>query len=357
MQFDTATCFKMIIISIMEEIGLKVRQSNFELLRILSMFLILSLHANYTTFGTPNTDSSNISICFRTICETMCIVGVNVFILISGWFGIKPKFKVFLSLLYQVLFFSVIAVIISFYNGGLNSSIIVNNFYIGAPYWFVVSYIGLYILSPLLNSFVEQTNSKTILVVIISFFIYQFLYGWIFELAGFRSGYSLMSFCELYLIARYLKIFRSKITRISCTIDVFIYFLFAFFSAFILCFLTLMESPFLLSVQSKVLSYNSPLVIVSSVFLFMAFAKINFSSRLINYIAGSCFAVYLLHANNYTLPIYSKYAMKLVYDRGGIPSIVLILSYIVFVFILGILIDFVRRNSWELVVKLFTNLK
>ena len=74
----------------------KTRNSNIELLRIIAMLMILGLHVNFLAIGQPNAQeiiSSPIQSFIRLFAEYACIVGVNVFVLISGWFGIhyKPK--------------------------------------------------------------------------------------------------------------------------------------------------------------------------------------------------------------------------------------------------------------------------
>lgn len=62
------------------------------------------VHADYYTFGIPTSadvQSSPIS-GFLSICvENISIICVDVFILISGWFGIHPKFKTILGFIFQ----------------------------------------------------------------------------------------------------------------------------------------------------------------------------------------------------------------------------------------------------------------
>ena len=43
----------------------------------------------------------------KAYAEQLCIICVNVFVLISGWFGIRPCVKGVLSLLFQVYFFPI----------------------------------------------------------------------------------------------------------------------------------------------------------------------------------------------------------------------------------------------------------
>ena len=74
--------------------------------------------------------------------------------------------------------------------------------------WFIKAYMGLYILSPILNAFVNNTEKKTFKNVLISFFVFQTIYSWISDGAVFfENGYSTISFIGLYLLARYTKIY------------------------------------------------------------------------------------------------------------------------------------------------------
>ena len=91
-----------------------VRESNFELLRIVLMLLVLLIH--YTpvriadmTGGIYLTD--NIWQDFVNLeLKSLSIVCVNCFVLISGYWGIKLKLRSFLNLLFQMIYWSAICV-------------------------------------------------------------------------------------------------------------------------------------------------------------------------------------------------------------------------------------------------------
>ena len=70
----------------------QMRDSNIELLRIVSMILVMVVHADYVSFGPPTqTDISNSFLYSfsRSGIEAISAICVNVFVLISGWFGIR----------------------------------------------------------------------------------------------------------------------------------------------------------------------------------------------------------------------------------------------------------------------------
>lgn len=88
-------------------IAVKKRDSNIELLRNISMFLILVIHANFVALPhisyeefVSNTTPSVV----RFFIEAIGIVAVNIFVFISGWFGINTRKKSVLSFIYMVIF-------------------------------------------------------------------------------------------------------------------------------------------------------------------------------------------------------------------------------------------------------------
>ncbi|WP_155809292.1 hypothetical protein [Prevotella corporis] len=67
-----------------------------ELLRIVSMLMVLLLHANFLVFGTPTVADATcqpVATFIRLFFESVSIVGVNLFVFISGWYGIKAKLR------------------------------------------------------------------------------------------------------------------------------------------------------------------------------------------------------------------------------------------------------------------------
>ena len=84
------------------------RQTNIELLRILAMFMVLVVHADFVALGEPSWTSivgNPVVEGGRSLIEIAAKVCVNVFILISGWFGIKPSIRGFLGFTFQCLYF------------------------------------------------------------------------------------------------------------------------------------------------------------------------------------------------------------------------------------------------------------
>lgn len=87
----------------------RVRLSNMELLRVIAMFMILVIHANMVSIPKPSyieLAEQPYSVITRYFFESLGICGVNIFVLISGWFTIKTRAKSFLSFFFQILVLS-----------------------------------------------------------------------------------------------------------------------------------------------------------------------------------------------------------------------------------------------------------
>ena len=84
----------------------KVRQSNIELLRILAIFLVMVGHFNSGMGGgRPHFEGLIDGVVIgRNIVAALASVCVVLFVLISGWFSIKPNLKSIATLWTQILF-------------------------------------------------------------------------------------------------------------------------------------------------------------------------------------------------------------------------------------------------------------
>ena len=86
---------------------LKSRDSNMELLRIVSMLLVLLVHADYLSLGAPTTEdvaTHPTESFMKMLVYSISTVCVNCFVLLSGWYGIRPKLKRLGEFLFQVIF-------------------------------------------------------------------------------------------------------------------------------------------------------------------------------------------------------------------------------------------------------------
>lgn len=318
-----------------------VRNSNFELLRLVAMLLVVLLHTNYFSLGAVESvdfQTAHIIPFLKVFFEQACIICVNVFVLISGWFGIKPTLKGGFSLLYQVFFYHIIIILFALWMGiNVPTWMVVDTFYLGYPYWFVTSYLILYVTSPILNIFIEKATRKMYFTVLMAFFILEFSIAWIGG-TDFNNGYSFTSFIGLYLLARFIRIYPIKITQKRGSFDICLYFL-----------MTLI--PILLFYITKrslnMISYASPFVVLASLFFFLAFSKLKFQSKLINYLACSSFSIYLVHQHPFIKPYFIELMNNMYNYLGGALYIVFVVLFAVIFGLACIMVDKIRIVTWN----------
>ena len=338
------------------------RQSNIESLRILAIFLILVVHADFWALGKPspeeirNLPTASVT---RFFIESVSICAVNVFVMISGWFGIHPKAKSILNFLFQCAFFLFgIYFIKVVATGKINGEGIKGCLLLLHWNWFIKAYLMLYIFSPILNEFVEHTDKRTFKLVLICYFLFQTIYGWCSEGAEwFKDGYSAISFMGLYLLMRYLRKFTPPISRKSSLF---------YATTYLACVLTITILAILQELHivpgwlmlGKMYSYISPLVIMESLALFLLFTKFEFKSKIVNFVAASTFAVFLLHSNpNIGKPYFAPLINYAYRSYDGIICISVIFALLTLIFILAITIDQIRIWLWNRIWSLLENNK
>lgn len=276
--------------------------------------------------------------------ESTSICAVDCFILISGYFGIKWKFKSFYNLVFQIFFYSigiyVVAVLLGVVDWTIKAFLIRFCCLFTQSWGFVVSYIILYFCSPVLNLFAEKSSTKELFMYII---IIVLALNFISISANSAFTYSLV-----YLIGRFLH--KIEFSSISGNFPAMKAYLITTTLIFIFVYLILFK---LLGISDASIvgtrplgsigyDYASPLVILQSVFLFTVFSRLSFRSWIVNYCAKSCFALFLIHMHPSIKDIgYLSYSRSL-YDLPVLSHVGLLLVLIASVFILSIIIDQIR---------------
>ena len=319
----------------------KTRQSNFELLRLICMFMILAAHASGYLNEADLVGGHGV---FRLLVNQFCLVGVDVFVLISGWFGIKASFRGAGKLLFQVLYVTVICLIVSLL-AGLPVSFredVLPSLLLGRSYWFVVSYMILFAISPVLNAFVEKATQETFRTVLLVWFGLEFFYGFLLDAGHFDYGFSTLSFIGLYLLARYVRLYPGRLSSFSAWTDAGIY-----------TGLTLLSALFFwygykwFGMGFHLNHYDSPLAILAALYLLLAFSKINLQSRTVNWLAASAFAIYLIHEQDLVSPYYHQLFHNLGQWLPAPAVVPVAIALLLLVGLACILVDRPREWLWR----------
>lgn len=330
------------------------RQSGIELLRIICMFLVLLVHALYYSLGRPMASEymeNTVGMILRTELEAMCLVCVNVFVMISGWFGITFKLRGLSKFIYQWLFIAFFVVVLlsvcgKFYKLG-EYKLLLGSY---RGYWFVYAYILLYVFSPVLNAFVTNANRREFEMILGAYWAFMFLFGWIQPLDYIQYGLSPILFFGLYLSARYLHIYRPKWTLKSWKHDLIMYLSVTTVSAVLMEMIACFSSSIRLVEKSygMFMSYVNPLTIVASLYLLLTFTKVNFYNKVVNKVAASAFAVYLVQCNFAIFdPIFKEIIVKIYRNYSGLMYPLFTTFFLVGIFVVSVLVDQLRIYSFN----------
>lgn len=200
------------------------RKSNMELLRIISILMIISFHCAFKSgFSFEPGFSVN-----KLIVKTFWMfgeLGVNLFVLISGYFMVNShfKWKKVIRLLLEVQFYHWGKVFIGC-KLGLYAlyewrDILFTFFPITLEnYWFISAYIILYILSPYFNILIQSMDKKTYQKLLFTvLFIYSGIpsvFGFFFNTTETMLYYNrLVWMIIIYFLGAYMQKYGSSITK------------------------------------------------------------------------------------------------------------------------------------------------
>lgn len=332
------------------------RQTNMELLRITAMLLVLTVHADFWTFHQPGPGDFRVDpvpAVTRVVIESVAIICVNLFVLISGWFSIRSTVRGFCNFAFQCLFFLtgiyVFAVMMGW--SQFSAAGLLGRLTLTDSGWFVLAYMGLYVLSPVLNAYVKSASRSQLEELLISFYAFQTIYGWCAPSAAFiMKGYSTFSFIGLYLLARYVRLYvpATNYKAWQCFAVAA-----ATFLANSLWYIgsECLDMPLLAdkALSDKTLFYTNPLVVAGAMAVVMGFSRLRVrQSRLVNWIAASSFAVFLLHIDPPMAQHVYKHVLYMLYrDLSGIPFLLSALGFMFVVFACAVLLDQPRIWIWR----------
>lgn len=324
----------------------KERLSNIELLRIIAMLFVMFGHTHIRISPMMHGEDmllAPIASFFNTMMACVSTAGVGIFIAISGWFGIRFKLSGVARYLYIVLFtlwatygISIACGISEIDFEGIKVSL---GFYHG--YWFIMGYLGLYLISPILNSFIEHASKQQHQIVLLSYFLYQSYYSWISGWYDYYDGYSIIMFGGIYLTAAYIRkypiIWLKKHSEILIVATNLLLTTIAFLS------------QWQLGHAARQIRDDNPLVILLSVLFILSFSKLKFQCRIINWLAGSCFAVYLIHFSPFVYPYFIRVVQYIYTNHNGLSYAVILFATFIAVYIACTIFDQIRILTWNVI--------
>lgn len=344
-------------------VKVKDRNSNFELMRIISMFAIILSHILGHGKMVVNSTNETITI-FLQFLQYFVLFHVNSFVLVSGYFQSKSTFKLskFLELIFQVIFYSLLIVIVFTKLGIITDAdlpLFVKNMLFTSVnnYWFIKMYVVVYLLSDIINKFINSLDKKTyentLIVLFIIFSIGAYLSGGKFI---DNNGYTFYNFIFLYLIGGYIRRYPIKDSYHFKNMSLNGYRLFLIFIFFLMIFLNYSSeqlayrigegtviSDIYYRIMANRLGYSTPFVIIQSVCYFLFFETLNIKSKFINYISSCTFGIYLFHDNSYVRNIIFKVLLIDIGPYDEYYMLIRMVIVLIWIFIAGVIIESIRK--------------
>lgn len=264
----------------------QTRNSSIEVLRMLAILGIVIMHTN----GTVMEQCSGWKQVWIQIENGFFNAGVSIFVLISGYFGIKCSVRKLIELETTVIFYAVISAIIGYYFYGEGVFNIIKSFIPISTnrYWFISYYILLMIFSTYINKAADSMNQQQymqllILMSMVFLVIPTFVY---YSILGSKNVINMLL---LYFLGAYIRRYNQdeKYDK-RLLLKVFI-------------FTTAMNIMLNLGISILVGGKAhipfardcSVFIVIEATALFMIFLKYEFHSNIINIAARHVFAVYL----------------------------------------------------------------
>lgn len=310
------------------------RNSSIELYRIIATFAVLIVHFNGWFLGDwplPAYDINNPTL-FRAgqmIISALSIICVNMFVIISGYFGIRLKLSSILKLIiYLGLIYVPLYIVKCFSdNEFVLTDFIERCFVISYAGYFIQCYFMLMILSPVINAFIDKYGRDSLKWVLL-FWGLEFWFDCIMEVEelGYNRGYSVIHFVLMYMIARCIKLYEGDVKKINQWVWLLGYLLSTI--VIVICHIIGIVWCW---------NYSNPIVVFSTVCSFLPFLYKTYFNKVINWIASGTLAVYIIHVTYYIRSSLQRVDCNLL-DTNDYPMyLIKIIIVILIVFVVSVL--------------------
>lgn len=326
----------------MKKEAIQKRNSSIELLRILLMLMIILSH--YSVHG--NFMIQNLPFSFNKILLYLSVLGnlgVDIFVLISGYYLSNKNFKIskLLKLLFEITSYSLIIYLIFMILGKVPFSLtllkkaMLPTIY--NEYWFATTYVILYLLSPFINKLINALNRKEYSNLLLITSIIWIAIPSILNETMYTSP--VIQFLLLYLIGGYLRKYpncyllkKTKITTLLTITSTSIIII----KIIINCHKEIIDYTFL--------QRDSIFIIIIALGIFIFFLNKKFYNKIINKISSCVFGIYLFHDHDYIRNFLWLDLFKNAQYKNSQFLIIHLLISVILVFILGSIIEIIRKK-------------
>ena len=336
---------------------MKDRNYGIDLLKILCMFMVVILHILGHGGVLNSAVDLSVNDTVAWFIEILCYCAVNTFAMITGYLCIKSNFKYknVIGLWILVFFYNVLINLI--FNGFDIELFIKSLFPVSTnSYWYFSSYFAFILFIPFINKCLnglDKLEYRNLVYTIIFTFCFVGLFSNVLGVDALvlQQGYSFVWLLAMYIIGAYINLFDFKFKHYTKLL----YLLLFLFSSMIVLLsrIIILKFPILSEYLSSLIfiSYISIFIVFNSVMLILLFNTIkvnNLFKRILSYLSGLSFSVYIIHCN---LNIYSKFIVnqfQFFTDMNVFKMVFMILYTGVIIYVLCTLIDIFRYYLFKI---------
>ena len=332
------------------------RKSNIEMLRIVGMLLIISHHyvVNSGIMESITLQSHPLKYTFLTAFGMWGKTGINIFILISGYFMCTSTLTIkrYCKVAFEWIFYNYVIYFIMLDAGYETVSplrifqLIFSPFtYANGSGCFTASFLMFYLCIPFMNLFIRNvTGGQYKKFILMLFFLFTVLSTFFHNTLIFGEVFW---FIAVYFIGGYLRLYPPKWSMsFGQSLRLLLLSMLACYMSVIGCAFLQLRFQLNLPLTFFVLDANKLGAVLVGVFLFTTFRNLNIAySGVINLVAKTTFGILMIHANSDAWRTFMWRDLLHVDTSASLPALPLIIRSIVIVggiFICCSLIDMVR---------------
>lgn len=267
----------------------KERASGLELLRIIALLAIFWMH------GASSYVNNELSAWLCILIETVGNIGVPIFILISGYFGVRLKPVKMIQLDMMLVFYAWLGLALRFVWGEwqtMGGEEILSYIFpvIGRNSWYFTCYFALAFLSPYLNLFLERLDKQTFRRMLLTMLI---IFSGITTFCFFDitqdGGKGIVNMMLIYCLGRYLRMYEEELKYKKSQLA-------GAYLAITGCCFALNGALYVVTgtMQNRFARDNTLFTIFGAVCVFLIFKEIHFTSPSINRAAAHVPAAFMM---------------------------------------------------------------
>lgn len=329
------------------------RNLGIDLLRIVSMLTIVIYHLLGYGWILPLIHETSWKFELLTALNSLCKIGVDCFVLISGYVGIQSRYR-YSSLIVQwtrVWFYSVLITLIAgvFAPGeiGPEQWFAAVTPTISGQYWYFSAYAGCFMLAPLIRTAIQNMKQRQAgicaALLLLVFSVLNTAKGT--DPFYTNAGNNTLWLAVLYAVGAYLGRFKphQRVPMIALWAG-------AVFSVILLGgYIPVGKRIGLPSFQGSVQN-DSPLTVLLAVSLLLLFSRIRITrgKRLVSVLSAASFSVYLIHDHPLTRQYVITRYMYPLSELGTVTIVPGVVAAAIGIYLICTLIDMLRGKVFDI---------